>query len=101
MKLAPDTDVLIRAFLSDDPAQGSITAKILIAAESIAVAPPCRCEFVCVLLRLYHFQPSKAAAAIRAMLAAADVQMNRPAAEAGLSVIEAGGRASYEILASF
>jgi predicted nucleic-acid-binding protein len=44
-----------------------------------------------VLLRVYGLQPSDAAAAIRALLAAANVEVNRPAVEAGLSVLEAGG----------
>lgn len=44
-----------------------------------------------VLLRVYGFQPSDVAAAIRALLAATNVEVNRPAVEAGLSVLEAGG----------
>ena len=57
----------------------------------ISVALPCLCEFVWVLLRHNNFQPSKAASAIRALLAASNVEVNRPAVEAGLSVLEAGG----------
>ena len=44
-----------------------------------------------VLLRVYGFQPSDAATAIRALLATANVEVNRPAVEAGLSVLEVGG----------
>ena len=69
----------------------SACSKVLTDAELIAVALPCLCEFVWVLLRVYDFQPSDAATAIRALLAAANVEANRPAAEAGLSVLEAGG----------
>jgi predicted nucleic-acid-binding protein len=91
MKLAVDTNVLVRAVVRDVPAQARIAAKVLIDAELIAVALPCLCEFVWVLLRVYGLQPSDAATAIRALLAAANVQVNRPAVEAGLSVLEAGG----------
>jgi len=91
MKVAVDTNVLIRAVMRDDPTQASIAAKVLIDAELIAVALPCLCEFVWVLRRVYNLQPSDAAAAIRALLAAANVEANRPAVEAGLSVLEAGG----------
>ena len=91
MKVAVDTNVLIRAVMRDDPAQASVAAKVLIDAELIAVALPCLCEFVWVLRRVYNLQPSDAAAAIRALLAAANVEANRPAVEAGLSVLEAGG----------
>lgn len=91
MKVAVDTNVLVRAAVRDDPAQASIAAKVLTDAELIAVALPCLCELVWVLLRVYGFQSSDAAVAIRALLAAANVEVNRPAVEAGLSVLEAGG----------
>lgn len=91
MKVSVGTNVLIRAVVCDDPAQASIAAKVLTDAGLIAVALPCLCEFVWVLLRVYGFQPSAAAAAIRALLAAANVEVNRPAVEAGLLVLEAGG----------
>lgn len=91
MKVAVDTNVLVRAVVGDDLEQASIAAKVLTDAELIAIALPCLCEFVWVLLRVYSFQPSDAAAAIRALLAAANVEVNRPAVEAGLSVLEAGG----------
>lgn len=91
MKVSVDTNVLVRAVVHDDPAQASIAAKVLTDADLIAVALPCLCEFVWVLLKVYSFQPSDAAAAIRALLAAANVEVNRPAVEAGLSVLETGG----------
>ena len=91
MKVVVDTNVLVRAAVLDDPAQASIATKVLTDAELIAVALPCLCEFVWVLLRVYSFQQSDAADAIRALLATANVEVNRPAVEAGLSVLEAGG----------
>lgn len=91
MKVAVDTNVLIRAVVRDDAAQANVAAKILTDAELIAVATPCLCEFVWVLLWVYDFQPSDATTAIRALLAAANVETNRPAVEAGLSVLDAGG----------
>ena len=91
MKVAVDTNVLVRAVMRDDLAQADIAAKVLTEAQLIAVAMPCLCEFVWVLLRVYSLQPSDAAAAIRALLAAANVEVNRPAVEAGLSLLEAGG----------
>ncbi len=99
MKVAVDTNVLVRAVVRDDPAQASVAANILTEAELIAVATPCLCEFVWVLLRVYNFQPSAAATAIRALLAAANVEVNRPAVEAGLSVLEAGGDFADGIIA--
>ncbi len=91
MKVAVDTNVLVRAVVQDDRAQARVAAKVLIDAELIAIALPCLCEFVWVLRRVYDFQPSDVGAAIRALLAAANVEANKPAVEAGLSMLEAGG----------
>jgi predicted nucleic-acid-binding protein len=91
MKVAVDTNVLIRAVVRDDLAQANAAAKLLMAAELVAVALPSLCEFVWILLRVYAFQPSDVAAAIRVLLAVENVKVNRPAVEAGLSLLEAGG----------
>ena len=91
MKVAVDTNVLIRAVMGDDKAQASVAAKVLVDAELIAIALPCLCEFVWVLRRVYDLPAADAATAIRALLATANVEMNRPAVEAGLAVLDAGG----------
>ena len=91
MKLAVDTNVLVRAVVQDDPVQARAAAKLLANAELIAVALPSLCEFVWVLSKVYAFAASDAAAAIRALLAAANVQTNRPAVETGLRMLDAGG----------
>jgi predicted nucleic-acid-binding protein len=91
MRIAVDTNVLVRAVVCDDPKQARVSAKLLIEAKLIAVAVPCLCEFVWVLRRVYEFQPAEVARAIRALLGTANVEMNRPAVEAGLTVLEAGG----------
>ena len=57
----------------------------------IAVALPSLREFVWVLLRVYGLQAGEVATAIRALIAAANVEVNRPAAEAVRVVLEAGG----------
>ncbi len=86
-----DTNVFVRAVVQDDPEQAKAATEMLLEAESIAVALPCLCEFVWVLLRVYTFAPLDVARAIRALLAASNVQVNRPAVEAGLAFLEAGG----------
>ena len=91
MKVAVDANVLVRAVVRDDPAQARAAVKVLTEADLIAIALPCLCELVWVLRRVYDFSPADAASAIRALLAAANVEMNRPAVEAGLYVLDAGG----------
>lgn len=91
MKVAVDTNVLVRAVVRDDARQARAAARMLIQAETVAVALPCLCELVWVLRRVYGFSAADVAKAIRALLAAANVETNRPAAEAGLAVLDAGG----------
>lgn len=91
MKISVDTNVLVRAVMGDDLTQARIATQVLTDAKLIAVALPCLCEFVWVLLKVYRLPPSDAIAAIRALLAATNVETNRPAVEAGLSMLEAGG----------
>jgi predicted nucleic-acid-binding protein len=91
MKIVVDTNVLVRAVVCDDVAQARAAAKLLLDAELIAVALPCLCEFVWVLRKVYGLPTEDIGAAIRALLAAANVQVNRPAVEAGMSVLEANG----------
>ncbi len=90
-KITVDTNVLVRAAVYDDPIQADVAAKVLLDAEVIAVALPCLCEFVWVLLRVYGFEPAEVASAIRVLLAAKNVKVNRLAVEAGLHMLEAGG----------
>jgi predicted nucleic-acid-binding protein len=91
MKITVDTNVLIRAVVRDDEKQAAAADKILKSAEIIAVTLPCLCEFVWVLRRLYEFDREDVAAAIRALADTANVTLNRPAVEAGLAVLNAGG----------
>ncbi len=60
-------------------------------ASLIAALLPCLCEFVWVLRRVYGFEAAAIAVAIRALLDTANVAMNRPAVEAGLGLLAAGG----------
>ena len=53
MKVAADTNVLVRASVQDDVHQAQRAAKILTEAGLIAVPVPVLCEFVWVLRRGY------------------------------------------------
>ena len=91
MKISVDTNVLARAVLQDDAEQARAAAKILEEASLIAISLPCLCELAWILLRGAQFPKDKVAVAIRALLDAGNVVMNRPAVEAGLSILAAGG----------
>jgi predicted nucleic-acid-binding protein len=65
--------------------------KVLRGAELIAVTLPSLCEFVWVLRRVYQFGQEDIVAALEALLNAENVAVNRPAADAGLLMLKAGG----------
>jgi predicted nucleic-acid-binding protein len=91
MRAAIDTNVLVRAVVRDDKAQAEIAAKWLRTSEIIAVALSALCELVWVLRRVYGFKTAEVADTIRALTAAENVETNRPAVEAGLALLDAGG----------
>jgi predicted nucleic-acid-binding protein len=91
MKITPDTNVLIRAVVSDDVKQARAAAKLLKEAEVIAVSLHSLCAFVWVLRRVYNFDLQDISSAIEALLDAGNVVVNRPAVDAGLAILNEGG----------
>src|SRR5437868_15483931 len=91
MKITADTNVLVRAAVQDDPHQARQAAQVLQQADLVAVPVPVLCEFVWVLRRGYKRSASDVSDAIRRLMKSANVAMNRPAVEAGLSALDSGG----------
>lgn len=91
MKIVVDTNVLIRGVMRDDEKQALAAAKALKEAELIAVALPSLCEFVWVLAKVYRLERADIVIAVRTLLDTVNLVVNRPAVEAGLSILEAGG----------
>jgi predicted nucleic-acid-binding protein len=91
MRVAVDTNVLVRAVVRDDRAQAEIAAKWLRSSSLLVVALSALCELVWVLRRVYRFKPAEVADTIRSLTSAANVETNRPAVEAGLVMLDAGG----------
>jgi len=91
MKITADTNVLVRAIVADEPKQARLARSALEKAETIAITPVTLCEFVWVLSRGYDIAPADIALAIRRLTASANVEVNRPAVEAGLALLDRGG----------
>lgn len=91
MRVAVDTNVLVRAVVRDDRAQAEIAAKWLRNSSLLVVALSALCEFVWVLRRVYGFKAAEVADTIRSLTSADNVETNRPAVEAGLAMLDAGG----------
>ena len=91
MKIIADTNVLVRAVVRDDPVQAEIADRALKCADLIVDTLPSLCEFVWVLLRVYGYQKSDIANAIRLLVSVRNLEVDRMAVEAGLRMFEAGG----------
>lgn len=91
MKVTADTNVLVRAITGDDERQSKIAQTELANADVIALALPALCEMVWVLSRGYGISSAEIAEAIQRLMNSANVVVNRPAAEAGLAQLNAGG----------
>ena len=91
MKITADTNVLVRAITGDDEQESKVAQAELANADVVALALPALCELVWVLSQGYRIPPAKIAEAIRRLINGANAAVNRPAAEAGLAVLDAGG----------
>lgn len=91
MKITADTNVLVRAIMGDDDRQNKIAQAALAKAEMIALALPSLCELVWVLSQGYKIPAAEIADVMRRLIGSANVAVNRPAVEAGLALLDAGG----------
>jgi predicted nucleic-acid-binding protein len=91
VKLTADTNVLIRAAVQDDLKQARAAMQLLGDAELVAVAIPSLCEFVWVLESVYGLGWQDISNSLEGLLNAANVVVNRAAADAGLAALKAGG----------
>jgi predicted nucleic-acid-binding protein len=90
VKITADTNVLVRVLVEDDLRQSKAAQTALQKAEVVAISASALCEVAWVLSQGYKIHPADTAEAIRRLLRGA-VVTNRPAAEAGLAMLDAGG----------
>jgi len=99
MKITADTNVLVRAITSDDVRQSKVAEAELANADVVALALPALCELVWVLSQGYKIPSAEIAEAIRRLVNGGNVVVNRPAVEAGLALLDAGGDFADGIIA--
>src|ERR1700688_3513860 len=99
MKIAADTNVLVRAITGDDAQQSKVAQAELAKADMVALALPALCELVWVLSQGYKIPSTEIAQAIRRLMNSDNVVVKRPAAEAGLALLNAGGDFADGIIA--
>jgi len=91
MRIAADTNVLLRAATKDDRRQSPIAAQLLRSAESVAVSIAALCEFAWVTRQGFKMPGEAVARSIRSLIDSQNVVTNRPAVEAGLVFLDNGG----------
>jgi predicted nucleic-acid-binding protein len=90
MKITADTNVLVRALTEDHAEQSKAAQLALRKADVVALTIPTLCELVWVL-QGYKIRSSDIAETVRGLLNSANIAVNRPTAEAGLVMLDAGG----------
>ena len=91
MRLTVDTNILLRALVEDDPDQSRLAHHALQQAAEVVLTTTVLCEMVWVMTQTYRFQRKDVAAAILRLTTASNTRLDRPAVEAGLAMMEAGG----------
>jgi predicted nucleic-acid-binding protein len=91
MKIAADTNVLIRYLIWDDAAQAEAAAVAIESADSVFVSIIVLCEIAWVLQRSYRYTATEIASTLRRLVTARNIEVDRPAAESGLATLECGG----------
>ena len=91
MKITADTNILVRAIMDDDELQSPLAQAELSNAEVVVLALTALCELVWVMSRSYGVSFAEIAGVLRRLMHSANVVVNRPAVEAGLILLEAGG----------
>lgn len=100
MKIAPDTNLLVRVVVNDDAAQAAIARQWLLDAETIVLSLPALCETAWVLKRHFGATNREIGLAIRTLTGAANVVVDAEAVAAGLDLLEAGGDFADGVIAA-
>jgi predicted nucleic-acid-binding protein len=91
MRIAVDTNVLVRYLTWDDEAEAVAAEAVIERAEEIVASTIVLCELVWVLRRAYRYGRGEIADALRTVIEGRNVECDRPAVEAGLAMLESGG----------
>jgi predicted nucleic-acid-binding protein len=100
VKITADTNVLVRAVMGDDPRQSKIAQSELANADVVALALPAICELVWVLSQGYRVPSADIGIVVRRLINSTNVVVNRPAADAGLAHLDAGGDFADGVIAA-
>jgi predicted nucleic-acid-binding protein len=91
VRIAVDTNVLVRYLTWDDEGQAIQAANAIEGADAVIVPTIVLCELVWVLKRAYRYAGPEIVEILRRLIAVRAVEIERPAAEAGIAMLARGG----------
>ncbi len=91
MRVTVDTNVIVRIVTQDDEIQARVAEAALDTATAAILTVPMLCELAWVLSRAYRTSAEDIADIIRDLAGRENAQVDWPAVESGLAVLEAGG----------
>jgi predicted nucleic-acid-binding protein len=99
LRIAADTNILVRIVTRDEPVQSQTAFKLVSTAEQVIISLPCLCEFVWVLRAVYRFNAGELETAVRSVTEPGNVVTERATVEAGLRLLAEGGDFADGIIA--
>ncbi|WBH17266.1 type II toxin-antitoxin system VapC family toxin [Sphingomonas radiodurans] len=100
MKVAFDTNILVRLFVADDALQLEAARGVLRDAETIAVPIVALCEAVWVMRKAYKLPFAEVADHLDLFLADERVRYDRTLAAGGIALLRAGGDFADAVIAA-
>ena len=90
MRIAIDTNILVRFVTRDDERQAQLAKSAIEAADTVVISTTVLCETVWVLSRAYKLPRQKITEVLRSFIASDRIQVSRLEAEAGLAYLSLG-----------
>lgn len=90
MRIAVDTNVIVRLFVDDDTEQADRAVNAVAGRDRVALPITAVCEAVWVWRSIYRFERAAVRRALHALLEIPSVAVDRPAMAAGLAFLDAG-----------
>ena len=100
VNITADTNVLLRALINDDAAQGERARQSLRTASSVAVTDAALCEMVWVLMRGYDYPRQQVIEAIERLAGSTNVVVNGHAVATGLDFMRHGADFADGVIAA-
>ncbi|GHT99721.1 DNA-binding protein [Betaproteobacteria bacterium] len=91
MKVALDTNIILRCLLDDDVKQTAAARDLVQTSQFLVISLPTLCEVVWTLSRGYKLEKTKIADALEFLVDSNRVKVDRGAVDLGLEVLRAGG----------